>query len=113
VCTLTATFETETTIHCQPLNRTDRAIVTVYKTDFPFDYLDSYRGTNLSRTEFDRDYGAMAQSFLAWGVISFIYCIVAVFIYVMLNESQEWKHFEQTTNIVYVAVSGPYYTSCC
>ena len=54
--------------------------------------------------EFDRDYGAMAQSFLAWGVITLIYCTMAVLAYVMLNESHEWKHYEKTTTIIYLAV---------
>lgn len=103
--TLTATFKTETTVLCHALNQTESYAI-VYKSGFPFDYLDSHHDAdNLSRIEFDKDYGAMAQSYLAWGAITFIYCIVAVFAYVMLNESQEWKYYEQTTKILYVAVS--------
>lgn len=48
----------------------------------------------------------MAQSFLAWGVITLIYCILAVLAYVMLNESQEWKHYEKMTTIIYLADFG-------
>lgn len=108
--TLTATISTESIILCphHEFNQTENDNYTVEcKTDFPFDYLDCHHGdtNNLSQIVFDRDYGAMAQSFLAWGVITVIYCVVAVFAYVMLNESQEWKHYEQTTNIFYFAVS--------
>ena len=46
----------------------------------------------------------MAQSFLAWGVITLIYCILAVLAYMMLNERQEWKHYEKTATIFYLAV---------
>ena len=103
--TLTGTFETETTILCRTL-RNNKSYTIDYNTDFPFDYLDCHYGAdNLSQIEFDRDYGAMAQSFLAWGVITVIYCILAIFAYVMLSESQEWKHYDQTMNILYLAVS--------
>ena len=47
----------------------------------------------------------MAQSFLAWGVITVIYCVVAICTYLLLSESHEWRHHEQTSNIIYLAVS--------
>ena len=117
VFTLTATFDTETTVSCRSFNQhSDQENYTIiYETDFPFDYLDvRYDGTEIdlkapSRIEFNRDYGAMAQSFLAWGVITLIYCIMAVFAYVMLNESQEWKYYEKTATIVSLAVSYIWY----
>ena len=100
--TLTRTFEAETTILCRILRNNTIG----YNTEFPFDHLDRHYGAdNVSHIEFDRDYGAMVQSFLAWEVITVIYCIAAVFAYVMLSESQEWKHYEKTTNIMYLAVS--------
>ena len=110
VFALTGTFDTETTVSCRSFNQdSDQENYTVvYKTDFPFDFLDARcDGTesDLKRLEFNRDYGAMAQSFLAWGVITVIYCIMAVFAYVMLNESQEWKYYEKTATIVSLAVS--------
>ena len=109
VFTLTATFDMETTISCRSLDHQNYTYTVVYTTDFPFDYLDynyRYEANNTDdRMEFDRDYGAMAQSFLAWGVITLIYCMIAVFAYIMLNESQEWKHYEKTSIIFYLAVS--------
>lgn len=108
VVTLTATFKTKTTVSCHEINETEdnNSYTIVYKSDFPYDYLRAYRdGDYLGIIEFDKDYGAIAQSFLAWGIITLIYCILAIFLYMMLSESQQWKYFERTTNIIYVAVS--------
>ena len=54
----------------------------------------------------------MAKSFLAWGVITLIYCIMAVLAYMMLDENQEWKHYEKIATIIYLAVRYHYILPC-
>ncbi|XP_065909449.1 synaptophysin-like protein 2 [Dysidea avara] len=98
---LTSAFKIETIVHCRA-SSSNKSIV-YYKTDFPFDYLEAHHEGKLSRLDYDRDYGGMAQSFLAWGVISVMYCVVAICVYLLLSESHEWKHHEQTANIIYLA----------
>ena len=53
--------------------------------------------------DLNRHYSSGAEFFVAWGVLSMIYCLVAILIYMLLTANED---LERVNNILIITVSG-------
>jgi len=60
------------------------------------------RQTLVFRLKPDNDHSAAAEFFVAWGVLSMIYCIVAILAYMLFSASEEML---KINNILIIIVS--------
>jgi len=59
-------------------------------------------GTQTIRGKPDNDHSAAAEFFVAWGVLSMIYCLVAILVYMLFSASEEMV---KINNILIIIVS--------
>ena len=64
--------------------------------------LENGTQTNTIRGKPDNDHSAAAEFFVAWGVLSMIYCLVAILVYMVFSASEEMV---KINNILIIIVS--------
>ena len=103
---LTAGFSVENQFKCFTPSQIGNTTVTV-KSSYPYrDYDVSSavdNSTQMSRTEdLNRHYGAGAEFFVAWGVLSMIYAFVAILVYMLITANED---LAAANNILILVVS--------
>lgn len=106
---LTAGFSVEDQFVCEvPYNSTTNTTVTfTLKSSYPYreyEYTASEDGHIQvdPNQDLDRHYSSGAEFFVAWGVLSMIYCLVAILIYMLLTANED---LEKVNNILILMVS--------
>ena len=106
---LTAGFSVENTFSCTS-DMTNYSFTV--ESSYPYDEYKATAvpigvGANGSQTRVvrrnpDNDHSAAAEFFVAWGVLSMIYCIVAILVYMVFSASEEML---KINNILIIIVS--------
>ena len=105
---LTAGFSAEDQFTCKLTGDLSNTTVTVtLKASYPyreFDYSSAQDGdTQIEGSQdLDGNYSSGAEFFVAWGVLSMIYCLVAILIYMLLTANED---LERVNNILILCVS--------
>lgn len=103
---LTAGFSIENTSRCVTPSQIGNTTFTL-KSSYPFrDYDFSSRvdgnDTQTEPRDLNRHYSSGAEFFVAWGVLSMIYCLVAILVYVLITANED---LARINNILIIIVS--------
>ena len=103
---LTAGFSIENTFRCDTPSQFGNATYTL-KSSYPYrdyDFSISVDGNDTQSTtrDLNRHYSAGAEFFVAWGVLSMIYCLVAILVYVLITANED---LASVNNILIIIVS--------
>jgi len=103
---LTAGFSVENKYTCD-VDSIQETRFTV-EASYPYDEYDATASTNndtvvLTETfNLNKHYSSGAEFFVAWGVLSMIYCLVAILVYMLITANEE---LVRVNNIMILAVS--------
>ena len=96
---LTAGFSVEDQFTCKISGSNDSNIATL-KSSYPYREYEYSPGPGSQ--DLDGNYSSGAEFFVAWGVLSMIYCLVAILIYMLLTANED---LERVNNILILCVS--------
>ena len=104
---LTAGFSIENTFECDTPSQIGNITFTV-KSSYPYRDYDFSSSVDVNDTQvsepidLNRHYSSGAEFFVAWGVLSMIYCLVAILVYVLITANED---LARVNNILIIIVS--------
>ena len=102
---LTAGFSIENSFTCDTPSQVGNTTFTL-KSSYPYrEYESTVIVDNNTQSEdgnLNRHYSSGAEFFVAWGVLSMIYCIVAILVYILITANED---LARANNILIIIVS--------